>query len=120
MPKANPDKVNYASAGIGTTVHIAGELFNLMTGVNMLHVPYRGSAPALTDMLGGQVQVMFDTLPSSIEYVRTGKLRAPGRNDHRALSSIAGHPDRERFRAGLRGERLAGNRRPQEHVARNR
>ena len=74
--KANPGKVNYASAGNGTTVHLAGELFRIMTGVNMVHVPYRGSAPALTDMLGGQVQVMFDTLPSSIEHLRTGKLRA--------------------------------------------
>jgi tripartite-type tricarboxylate transporter receptor subunit TctC len=74
--KANPGKVNYASAGNGTTVHLTGELFNLMAGVAMVHVPYRGSAPALTDMLGGQVQVMFDALPSSIEHVRTGKLRA--------------------------------------------
>ena len=74
--KANPGKVNYASAGNGTTVHLAGELFKRMTGVNMVHVPYRGSAPALTDLLGGQMHVMFDTLPSSIEHVRTGKLRA--------------------------------------------
>jgi tripartite-type tricarboxylate transporter receptor subunit TctC len=74
--KANPGKVNYASAGNGTTVHLAGELFNMMAGVNLVHVPYRGSAPALTDMLGGQVQVMFDALPSSIEHVRSGKLRA--------------------------------------------
>ena len=74
--KANPSKVNYASAGNGTTLHIVGELFKMMTGVNMVHVPYRGSAPALTDLLGGQVQVMFDNLPSSIEYIRTGKLRA--------------------------------------------
>jgi tripartite-type tricarboxylate transporter receptor subunit TctC len=74
--KANPGKVNYASAGNGTTVHLAGELFRIMTGVNLVHVPYRGSAPALTDMLGGQVQVMFDALPSSIEHVRSGKLRA--------------------------------------------
>jgi tripartite-type tricarboxylate transporter receptor subunit TctC len=74
--KANPGKVNYASAGNGTTVHLAGELFNTMAGVAMVHVPYRGSAPALTDMLGGQVQVMFDALPSSIEHVRSGKLRA--------------------------------------------
>jgi len=74
--KTNPGKVNYASAGNGTTVHLAGELFNMMAGVNLVHVPYRGSAPALTDMLGGQVQVMFDALPSSIEHVRSGKLRA--------------------------------------------
>jgi tripartite-type tricarboxylate transporter receptor subunit TctC len=74
--KANPGKVNYASAGNGTTLHLAGELFNMMAGVAMVHVPYRGSAPALTDMLGGHVQVMFDALPSSIEHVRTGRLRA--------------------------------------------
>jgi tripartite-type tricarboxylate transporter receptor subunit TctC len=74
--KANPGKLNYASAGNGTTVHLAGELFNMMASVNLVHVPYRGSAPALIGMLGGQVQVMFDTLPSSIEHVRTGKLRA--------------------------------------------
>jgi tripartite-type tricarboxylate transporter receptor subunit TctC len=74
--KTNPGKVSYASAGNGTTVHLVGELFNMMTGVAMVHVPYRGSTPALTDILGGQVQVMFDALPSSIEHVRTGKLRA--------------------------------------------
>jgi tripartite-type tricarboxylate transporter receptor subunit TctC len=74
--KANPGKVNFASAGNGTNLHLTGELFKMMTGVNLVHVPYRGSAPALTDLLGGQVQVMFDNLPSSIEYVRTGKLRA--------------------------------------------
>jgi tripartite-type tricarboxylate transporter receptor subunit TctC len=74
--KANPGTLNYASAGNGTVVHLAGELFDMMTGVTMVHVPYRGSAPALTDMLGGHVQVMFDALPSSIEHVRTGKLRA--------------------------------------------
>ena len=99
--KANPGKVNYASAGNGTTVHLAGELFNMMTGVNLVHVPYRGSAPALTDMLGGQVQVMFDALPSSIEYVRTGKLRALAVINGGAFSGIAGYPDPGRFRAGL-------------------
>jgi tripartite-type tricarboxylate transporter receptor subunit TctC len=74
--KAHPGKVNFASAGNGTNLHLTGELFKMMTGVNLVHVPYRGSAPALTDLIGGQVQVMFDNLPSSIEYVRTGKLRA--------------------------------------------
>jgi len=74
--KANPAKISMASAGIGTTSHLAGELFKLMTGVNLVHVPYRGSAPALTDLLGGQVQVLFDPLPSSIEHIRAGKLRA--------------------------------------------
>jgi tripartite-type tricarboxylate transporter receptor subunit TctC len=74
--KANPGKINMASAGIGSSLHVAGELFNAMTGVHMIHVPYRGSGPALIDLLGGQVQVMFDVLPASIEYVRAGKLRA--------------------------------------------
>ena len=74
--KANPAKISMASAGIGTTSHLAGELFKLMTGVNLVHVPYRGSAPALTDLLGGQVQVLFDPLPSSIEHIRAGKLHA--------------------------------------------
>jgi tripartite-type tricarboxylate transporter receptor subunit TctC len=74
--KAYPGKVNMASAGNGTSPHIAGELFKMMTGVNMLHVPYRGSAPALIDLLGGQVQVMFNPLPEAIEYIRAGKLRA--------------------------------------------
>jgi len=74
--KANPGRINMASSGNGSTIHMSGELFKLMTGVTMVHVPYRGAAPALTDMIGGQVQVMFDNVPSSIEYVRTGKLRA--------------------------------------------
>src|SRR2546421_9730973 len=65
-----------ASAGIGSGNHIAGELFKMMTGVNLVHVPYRGAGPALVDLLGGQVQVMFATISSSIEYVRAGKLRA--------------------------------------------
>src|SRR5262249_13922993 len=73
--KANPGKLNMASAGNGTVQHVAGELFKAMTGVEMQHVPYRGQAPALVDMLGGQAQVMFDTLPASIEYLRAGKLR---------------------------------------------
>jgi tripartite-type tricarboxylate transporter receptor subunit TctC len=73
--KANLGKINMASPGNGTPGHVSGELFKLMTGVSMLHVPYRGSAPALTDLLGGQVHVMFDGIPSSIGYIRAGKLR---------------------------------------------
>ena len=73
--KANPGKVNYASGGNGTAQHLAGELFKTMTGVDMVHVPYRGDAPALTDLIGGQVQVMFGNMPSSIEHIRAGKLR---------------------------------------------
>jgi tripartite-type tricarboxylate transporter receptor subunit TctC len=73
--KSNPGKLNMGSAGHGSTLHMAGELFKMMAGINMLHVPYRGEAPALTDLIGGQVQVMFTTIPSSIEYIRAGKLR---------------------------------------------
>jgi tripartite-type tricarboxylate transporter receptor subunit TctC len=74
--KANPGKINMASAGNGTTTHMAGELFKLMAGVNLTHVPYRGSPQATTDLLGGQVQVMFDVMASSIEHIKAGELRA--------------------------------------------
>jgi tripartite-type tricarboxylate transporter receptor subunit TctC len=74
--KANPGKLNMASSGNGSTIHVSGELFKIMTGIDMVHVPYRGGAPALTDMISGQVQVMFDNMPTSIEFIRTGKLRA--------------------------------------------
>jgi tripartite-type tricarboxylate transporter receptor subunit TctC len=74
--KANPDKVNVASSGNGTSIHLSGELFKMMTGIKMTHVPYKGSAPMLTDLLGGQVQVTFDNLPSSIQHIKAGKLRA--------------------------------------------
>jgi tripartite-type tricarboxylate transporter receptor subunit TctC len=74
--KANPGKINFASGGIGSTQHVAGELFNMMAGVKMVHVPYRGEAPALTDLLGGQVQVYFGPIASSIGHIRAGKLRA--------------------------------------------
>jgi len=74
--KASPGKVNMASAGFGSAPHMAGELFNMMAGVNMVHVPYRGQGPALTDLLGGQVQVLFATTPGTTDYIATGKLRA--------------------------------------------
>lgn len=74
--KANPGKVNMASSGNGTSIHLSGELFKAMAGVDLLHVPYRGSAPAITDMLGGRVQVMFDNMPSAVPHVKAGTLRA--------------------------------------------
>jgi tripartite-type tricarboxylate transporter receptor subunit TctC len=74
--KANPGKINWATSGNGTSVHLSGELFKMMTGVDLLHVPYRGSAPALTDMLAGQVHVMFDNMPPSLPHIKAGKLRA--------------------------------------------
>jgi len=74
--KANPGKVNQGSSGNGTTQHLAGELFKTMTGVNFMHVPYRGASQAITDLLGGQVQVLFEPLPASIQHIKSGKLRA--------------------------------------------
>ena len=74
--KANPGKINWASSGNGTSVHLSGELFKIMTGADLTHVPYRGSAPALTDMISGTVQVMFDNMPSSLPHIQAGKLRA--------------------------------------------
>jgi tripartite-type tricarboxylate transporter receptor subunit TctC len=74
--KANPGTINMGSSGNGSGPHLSGELFKMMTGLNMIHVPYRGASPALTDLLGGQVQVMFASMPSAIEYIRAGRLRA--------------------------------------------
>jgi tripartite-type tricarboxylate transporter receptor subunit TctC len=74
--KANPGKISMASVGVGSGIHMAGELFKVMAGVNMVHVPYRGAAPALTDLFAGQVQVMFVSIGTSIEYIKTGRLRA--------------------------------------------
>jgi tripartite-type tricarboxylate transporter receptor subunit TctC len=74
--KANPGKLNFASSGAGTSIHLSGELFKTMTGVQIQHVPYKGSAPAVSDLLGGQVQMMFDNLPPSLPHVKAGKLRA--------------------------------------------
>jgi tripartite-type tricarboxylate transporter receptor subunit TctC len=76
--KANPGKINWATSGNGTSVHLSGELFKSMTGIDMTHVPYRGSAPALTDLIGGTVHVMFDNMPSSLPHIQAGKLRALG------------------------------------------
>jgi tripartite-type tricarboxylate transporter receptor subunit TctC len=74
--KARPHEINFASPGIGATIHLCGELFKMMSGVEMTHVPYRGNAPAVTDLIGGQVQLMFADTPSTIEHIKSGKLRA--------------------------------------------
>src|SRR5260370_18618874 len=74
--KANPDKLNFASSGIGASNHMSGELFKIMTGIAMTHVPYRSSGPALTDLLGGRVQVMFDAITSTIEHIKADRLRS--------------------------------------------
>ena len=73
--KANPGKLNFASSGIGSTLHVAGELFKMMTGVDIVHVPYRGGAPAMIDLIGGRVQLMFDNVPTSLPFIKTKKLR---------------------------------------------
>ena len=90
--KSNPGKINMASAGVGSTQHVYGELFKMMTGVDMLHVPYRGGAPAMTDLLAGQVQVMFDTLAASIEHIRSDKLRALAVTSATRLDVLPGIP----------------------------
>jgi tripartite-type tricarboxylate transporter receptor subunit TctC len=73
--KANPGKLNFASSGVGSTLHVAGELFKMMAGVDIIHVPYRGGAPAMVDLLSGRVQLMFDNLPTSVEFIKAGKVR---------------------------------------------
>ena len=118
--RANPGKLSMASPGSGTAPHIAGELFKMMAGIDMVHVPYRGGAPALTDLISGQVQVYFGALPVSIEHIRAGKLRALGGDRSDTLGGAAGDPERGRFRAGLRGDRLVRRRRTQEHARRHR
>jgi len=80
--KANPDKLSIASSGVGTSLHLSGELFKAMAGVSFTHIPYRGSAPGLTDVMSGQIQGMFDNVTSSFEFVRAGKLRALGVTTH--------------------------------------
>ncbi len=76
MAKAQPGMITYASSGSGTSIHMSGELFKYMTGVDMLHIPYKGSAPAVTDLIGGQVNIMFDNIPSSLPHIKSGKLHA--------------------------------------------
>ena len=110
--KANPGKINFASSGNGSPQHIYGELFKMMAGVDMVHVPYRGSAPALTDLLGGQVQVMFDALPASIEYIKSGKLRPLA-----VTTAEREHSAPRRLSAGLRSKWMAGSYCAQEHAA---
>jgi tripartite-type tricarboxylate transporter receptor subunit TctC len=76
MAKSQPGTINYASSGSGTSIHMSGEMFKSLTGVNMTHIPYKGSAPAMTDLLGGQVMMMFDNIPSAIPHIKSGKLKA--------------------------------------------
>jgi tripartite-type tricarboxylate transporter receptor subunit TctC len=106
--KANPGKINFASPGVGTSNHLYGELFKMMTGVNMLHVPYRGNAAALTDLISGQVQVMFDSLGSSVGYIRTGVLRPLALTAASRLSLFPDLPTVGEFVPGYEGGGWAG------------
>ena len=90
--KANPGKINMASSGVGTSVHMSGELFKAMTGIDMVHVPFRGAGPALTDLIAGRVHVLFDNLPSSVEHIRGGKLRALAVTTEKPTPALPGVP----------------------------
>src|SRR6185295_198470 len=106
--KANPGAVNFASAGTGSVAHVSGELFKMMSGIKMQHVPYRGAAPALTDLIGGQVHVMFDNLPSSIEHIRAGRLRPLGVSTPTRLDVLPDVPPIAEFVPGYQTEAWAG------------
>jgi tripartite-type tricarboxylate transporter receptor subunit TctC len=98
--KANPGKINMASAGVGGPQHVAGELFKFMAGVDLVHVPYHGSTPAVTDLLGGQVQVMFDVTPTALPQIRGGKLRALAVTTPERLDMLPGVPAMAEFLPG--------------------
>jgi tripartite-type tricarboxylate transporter receptor subunit TctC len=106
--KANPGKINMASGGNGSSQHISGELFKMMTGTTMVHVPYRGSGPAVTDLISGQVQVLFDTVPSSIQHVRSGRLRALAATTMFRLEVLPDIPPLSDFVPGYEASAWAG------------
>ena len=106
--KANPGKINFGSGGNGSVAHVTGELFKMMTGTEMQHVPYRGSPQALTDLIGGQVHVMFDNLPSSIEHIRAGRLRALGVSTATRLDGFPDVPTVGEVVAGFETSAFAG------------
>jgi tripartite-type tricarboxylate transporter receptor subunit TctC len=106
--KAHPRQINMASAGVGTISHMAGELFAMMTGIELTHVPYRGAGPALTDMLGGQVQVMFDNAASSTAHVRAGRLHALGVTTAKRVEVLSDVPSISEFVAGYEASNVNG------------
>jgi tripartite-type tricarboxylate transporter receptor subunit TctC len=106
--KASPGKVSMASAGVGSTSHMSGELFKMMAGVSMVHVPYRGQAQALTDLLGGQVQVDFSTMPPAIEYVKAGKLRALAVTSPARFEALPDLPAMAEYLPGYEASLLTG------------
>ncbi|HXW29486.1 MAG TPA: tripartite tricarboxylate transporter substrate binding protein [Xanthobacteraceae bacterium] len=106
--KANPGKINMGSSGLGSSQHVAGELFSMLTGVDMQHVPYRGSAPAVTDLLGGQIQVMFDVTTSSIEHIKAGRLRALAVTSPMPLEALPNVPTVGDFVPGFEASNIRG------------
>jgi tripartite-type tricarboxylate transporter receptor subunit TctC len=92
MAKAQPGKINFASGGVGTSPHMSGELLAIMTGIKLTHVPYRGTGPAMTDLLGGQIPVLFDNLPGSIQQIKAGRIRALGVTSKERVASIPDLP----------------------------
>jgi tripartite-type tricarboxylate transporter receptor subunit TctC len=106
--KANPGKINMASAGVGGPQHLAGELFKAMTGLNIVHVPYRGSTPAITDMLAGQVQLMFDVTPTALPQIRAGKLRPLAVTTKARIDALPGIPPLAEFLPGYESEGWIG------------
>jgi tripartite-type tricarboxylate transporter receptor subunit TctC len=106
--KANPGKLSMASGGNGTTPHVAGELFKMMTGIDMLHVPYRGVGPAMTDLIAGQVQVLFAGTPESIEHIRAGKLRPLAVTDAKRLEILPGIPTAGEYVPGYEATSFTG------------
>ena len=115
--KANPGKINMASSGNGSVQHVAGELFKMMTGIRMVHVPYRGAAPALTDLISGQVQVMFDAVSSSIEHIRSGKLRALAMTTATRSDALPDLPTISDFVPGYETSSWSGVGAPKDHAS---
>jgi tripartite-type tricarboxylate transporter receptor subunit TctC len=121
LSKKQPGAIVYGSQGIGSSGHLAGELFQLMTGTRWTHVPYKGGAPALVDLIGGQISVSFGNIPTVIKQVRAGKLRAIAVTGAQTLGRSTGHSDhRGERRAGLSGEQLVRHFRARRHAAGNR
>ena len=118
--KANPGKISMASAGIGSTSHLAGELFKAMAGVNLVHVPYRGGGPAVNDLLGGQVQVYFASTPASIEYIKAGRLRALSLTTATRSDALPDIPTVGEFLPGYEGGYLVRPRRTKGYARRDR
>jgi tripartite-type tricarboxylate transporter receptor subunit TctC len=106
--RANPDKISMGSGGIGSSPHVAGELFKMMTGVNMLHIPYRGVAPATADLLGGRLQVLFDTLPAAVANIRAGKIRALAVTSKKRSETLPEVPAMNEFVPGYEADSFHG------------